>query len=142
MSTGIERPLFFENQILGAADLTAAVEHSRGQQSRHNRYEHLWGIASGLELSGEDDEEDGVKFKRITLAAGVAIDGNGREIVLPQSELLSENTFSQLQLTAGLKPDEVWFPVFLVGKTRRPAAALVTGACNGSAPSRKVEGTR
>lgn len=141
MSTGIERPLFFENQILGAADLTAAVEHSRGQEARHNRYSHLPGIAYGLELSGEDDEEDGEKFKRVTLSAGVAIDGTGREIVVPQPERLSENTFSQLQLTAGLKPNEVWFPVILKGREQTAQQQpMSTGACNGSGASRRVEG--
>jgi hypothetical protein len=141
VSTGIERPLFFENQILGAADLTASVEHSRGQEARHNRYLHLWGIAYGLELSGEDAQENNQPFKKITLSAGMAIDGTGREIIVPQSEALSENTFSQLQLTAGLKLEEVWFPVFLVGKDQ-PAQQppLATARCDSSAPSRKVEG--
>ncbi len=140
MSTGIERPLFFENQILGAADLTATVEHGRGQQARHHRYLHLWGIASGLEFSHEDDEENNEKFKRITLSAGLAIDGNGREIVVPQAERLSENKFSQLQLTAG-QDLEAWYPVFLVGKDQAAQQQpLATGACNDSAPSRKVEG--
>ncbi|MDQ1728130.1 MAG: hypothetical protein QOD33_255 [Pyrinomonadaceae bacterium] len=141
MSTGIERPLFFENQILGAADLTASVEHSRGQEARHNRYLHLWGIAYGLELSGEDAEENNQPFKKITLSAGMAIDGTGREIIVPQSEALSENTFSQLQLTAGVNLAEVWFPVFLVGKDQ-PAQQppLATARCDSSAPSRKVEG--
>jgi hypothetical protein len=141
VSGGIERPLFFENQILGAADLTATVEHSRGQQARHNRYLKLWGITTGLELSAEDDEENNEKFKRITLSAGVAIDGTGREVVVPQSELLSESTFSQLQLTAGLKPEEVWFPVFLVGKDKAAQQQpFATGSCDSTAPSRKVEG--
>ncbi|HEY9284392.1 MAG TPA: hypothetical protein VIP46_13130 [Pyrinomonadaceae bacterium] len=140
MSSAIERPLFFESQILGAADLTATVEHSRGQEARHNRYSHLWGIASGLELSGEDDEEGGEPFKRITLSAGVAIDGTGREIVVPRPEPLSENTFSQLQLTAGSKPED-WYAVFLVGKDQAAQQqAMATGACNTSAASRKVEG--
>jgi hypothetical protein len=140
VSTEIERPLFFENQILGAADLTATVEHGRGQQARHNRYLHLWGIASGLELTGEDDEENNEKFKRITLSAGMAIDGNGREIVVSQSGRLSENTFSQLQLTGGQDPDTTWYPVLLVGKdTTAQQPPFNTGACNSSAPSRKVE---
>jgi len=140
VSTGIERPLFFENQILGAADLTASVEHSRGQEARHNRYLHLWGIAYGLELNGEDAEENNESFKKITLSAGMAIDGWGREIVV-QSEALSENTFAQLQLTSGLNAKEAWYPVFLVGKDQ-PAQqqALSTARCDNSAPSRKVEG--
>lgn len=140
MSTRIERPLFFENQILGAADLTASVEHSRGQEARHHRYLHLWGIAYGLELSAEDAKENGEEFKKITVSAGMAIDGWGREIVV-QSEALSENTFAQLQLTAGLNLAEVWFPVFLVGKDQpAPQQALATSRCDSSAPSRKLEG--
>jgi hypothetical protein len=78
VSNRVERPVFFENQILGAVDLTATVDHSRGQQSRHERYLHLWGIAQGLELISEDKDENGKKFKKITLAAGIAIDGTGR----------------------------------------------------------------
>jgi hypothetical protein len=141
VSSGIERPLFFENQILGAADLTATVEHGRGQEARHNRFLHLWGIAYGLELSGADAEENNEAFKKITLSAGMAIDGTGREIVVPQAELLSENTFAQLQLTAGLKPEEVWFPVFLVGKDQASQQQpFATGKCESSAPSRTVEG--
>lgn len=142
MSNLIERPVFFENQILGAADLTAVVEHSRGQQARHNRYLHLWGIAQGLELTGEDKEENGEKFKKITLSAGVAIDGAGREIVVPQSEELSENKFSQLQLTAGIKDlTQAWFPVFLIGQDQAAEQPPVaTGACGDSPPSRVVEG--
>ena len=46
----IERPFFFEGQILGAADLQAAVDHAAGQMARHERYLHLWGIATGLTL--------------------------------------------------------------------------------------------
>jgi len=141
VSKQIERPIFFENQILGAADLTAAVEHSRGQQARHNRYLHLWGIANGLEISVEDNED---KSKTLTLSAGIAIDGTGREIVVPQPEQLSEKTFVQLQVTAGLAAnalEEAWFPVFLVGR-EQPAEQppLAIGACESPAPTREVEG--
>ncbi len=141
MSNGIERPLFFENQILGAADLTAVGDHSRAQQARHNRFLHLWGIAQGLELSGEDKEENQVKFKKITLSAGVAIDGTGREIVVPQAEPLSENKFSQLQLTGGVDLAKAWFPVFLIGQEQKaPLPPLANSACDNSAPTRVIEG--
>ena len=141
MSSGIERPLFYENQILGAADLTASVEHSRGQEARHNRYLHLWGIAYGLDLTGEPDKEGTIAFKKITLSAGVAIDGTGREVVVPQSEQLSENKFSQLGLTRGYDLTLTWFPVFLVGKDQSaPQKPIATGACDDSAPSRIIEG--
>lgn len=140
MSNQSERPIFYENQILGAADLTAAVEHPRGQEARHNRYLHLWGIALGLELTGEDKKDGAGTFKKITLSAGLAIDGAGREIIIPQSEPLSETTFSQLQLTAGLT-EEAWFPVFLTGRDEAASQPpLAIGGCDSSLPSRLVEG--
>jgi hypothetical protein len=141
VSSAIERPVFFENQILGAVDLTATVDLARGQQARHNRYLHLWGIAYGLELEKQTDKDKGDPFIKITLKAGLAIDGTGREIIVPEAIGLSESTFSQLQITPGANLKEDWFPVFLVGrdqKTKQPP--LNTGACNGSSPTRVLEG--
>jgi hypothetical protein len=141
VSNRIQRPVFYENQILGAADLSAAVEHGRGQDARHNRYMHLWGIAVGLELTAEDKNENGEKIKKITLSAGVAIDGNGREIVVPQSEPLSENTFAQGQLTAGIDLTQTWFPVFLTGRDETARQqTFAAGACDSSLPTRVAEG--
>ncbi|MGA9770385.1 MAG: hypothetical protein WBV94_15205 [Blastocatellia bacterium] len=142
MSNQIERPIFFENQILGAADLTVAVEHSRGQQARHNRYLHRWGIAFGLDI-GKADNPD--QTRTLTLAAGMAIDGQGREIVVSQPQQLSETTFSQLQLTAGLPAGTdlktTWFPIFLFGRElESPPPPMAMGACESSSPSRRVEG--
>ena len=48
MAAIIERPTFYEGQILAGADLNAAVDHARGQLARHERYLHLWGVAEGL----------------------------------------------------------------------------------------------
>ena len=147
MSTSIERPVFFENQILGAADLTATVDLSRGQQARHNRYLHIWGIAAGLELKGEPHKEKKAPFLTITLSPGVAIDGTGREIIVPASSTLSEATFSQLGVARGQptqapnEADRPWFPVFLVGRDERaPQPALSTGSCDNSSPTRVSEG--
>ena len=139
MSSAIERPVFFENQILGAADLTAAVDLGRGQQARHNRYLHLWGIAAGLELTREKDTDKGDPYIKITLSPGVAIDGTGREIIVPKAESLSEATFSQLGVSSGTN-ETAFFPVFLVGrdqKTTQPP--LMMGACTSSAATRVTE---
>src|SRR5215813_11634426 len=113
MSNRIERPIFFENQILGAADLTATVEYDRGQQARHNRYVHLWGIAGGLELAGKDKETStGEKYQEITLSPGMAIDGTGREIVVPEAEQLSEDLFDQRNVA--IADPDARYPVFLI----------------------------
>ena len=45
-----QRPKFFEEQYLGAADLTAVVDYGRIQQARHALGAHTWGIAIGLTL--------------------------------------------------------------------------------------------
>ena len=41
-----QRPKFFEEQYLGAADLTAAVDYARIQQARHVLGAHTWGSPS------------------------------------------------------------------------------------------------
>ena len=140
MSSRIERPLFYENQILGAADLTAAVEHSRSQQARHDRSLHLWGIASGLELTGNDKQTaQGVAYQEITLSPGMAIDGTGREIVVPEAERLSEDVFDQLNVA--IADQDAWYPVFLIGRDEpAPQPALAVGACYNAQPTRRVEG--
>ncbi len=132
MSSAIQRPVFFENQILGAADLTATVENSRGQVARHNRYLHLWGIASGLGLEKEPDKDKGDPVIKITLSPGLAIDGWGREIIVAQAVKLSENDFSNLQITNGAQPDD-WFPVYLKGRDQNAAQPpLATSSCGTS----------
>jgi len=144
MADRIVRPVFYEGQVLGAADLSASVEHARGQSARHNRYLHLWGIADGLELTGRENKTaSDEKYQVVTLSAGMAIDGTGREIVVPEPQTLSEDDFSQLQLTGGISNDALkttWFPVFLRGgDSAAPLSPVMAGSCNGSGPVRKVE---
>jgi hypothetical protein len=140
MASRIERPLFYENQILGASDLTAAVEYSRSQQARHERSLHLWGIASGLELTGNDKQTaQGVAYQDITLSPGIAIDGTGREIVIPEAERLSEDLFDQLNVA--IADADAWYPVFLIGRDEpAPQPAFAVGACHNAQPTRRVEG--
>jgi hypothetical protein len=139
MSNRIERPVFYESQILGAGDLNAAVDHDRGAQARHNRYLHLWGVANGLELQGKP--ADGVVS--VTLTAGMAIDGTGREIIVSQDEPVTEAMFSR-SLTGTLSEADLkktWFPVFLVGRDEPATQAPIgIGSCNDAQPTRTLEG--
>jgi hypothetical protein len=117
MADPISRPVFYEGQILAAADLQAGVDHAVGQQARHERYLHLWGIAGGLALNKvprTTAPPASVPYVEVTVKAGVAIDGHGREIVVPNDSSLSENDFDQSNVAVGAQSTD-WFPVFLIG---------------------------
>ena len=138
MSDAIQRPIFYEGQVLGAADLQASVSYSRLQMSRHEQFLHTPGIAGGLGLTKAAKTTAGGKpYVDITLADGVAIDANGREVVVPEDVAVDPTLFRDL----GIAVPGAWHPVFLRGlEEDAPVASGFTGACNGSAPTRVVEG--
>lgn len=141
MSDPIERPLFYEGEILGAADLSAGVEYPRGQLARHERALHLWGIAQGLGVTGKDKQTgDGKnKYKDVTLAAGMAIDGTGREVLVVEDTQLREDLFDQSNVATTKSTD--WYPVFLMGGDQSASQpAFLASACGSSQPSRIGEG--
>ena len=133
-----ERPVFFEGQILAAADLTGAVDYGRAEVARHERYLHDWGIAEGLEMTTKADATG--KYVDVTLGAGVAIDGTGREIVVPQAVPLDTDAFFTAN---GASPQvKANYPILLHGiDTAAPAPPLAAGACGaGSQSTRTQEG--
>ncbi|HTO85360.1 MAG TPA: hypothetical protein VMQ73_24280, partial [Methylomirabilota bacterium] len=134
MANLITRPSFAEGQILAAASLQGTVDHAIGQQARHERYLHLWGIASGLALTKQDKTAaDGSTYVEVTLGQGIAIDGTGREIVVPADTPLDEAAFDNSNVAVGQSTDpkvQTWYPVFLVGQDDSTAAATTaTTAC-------------
>jgi hypothetical protein len=134
-----ERPVYFEGQILAAADLTSAVDYGRGQVARHERYLHSWGIAEGLGLTTTSKTDPtGKGYVEVTLDQGVAVDGTGREIIVPQAVTLSTTDFS-IANPSGLANTN--YPILLHGIDSTPSAApLTTGACgSASQPTRTQE---
>jgi hypothetical protein len=75
----IDRPLFFDNQVLGEEDLHAIVAYVRDRDRRHALGQHVWGIVFGLHLL-EETEADGTVACLLT--PGIAVDGYGRLIVV------------------------------------------------------------
>ena len=133
-----ERPVYYEGQILAATDLSGAVDYGRAVVARHERYLHDWGIAEGLELTTTADPTG--KYVTVTLGAGVAIDGTGRHVVVPQPVQLSPQDFFAAN---GASPQaKANYPVLLYGTdTAAPAAAMAAGACApGSQSTRMQEG--
>ena len=142
MSDQIQRPVFYEGQILGALDLEATVEYSRGQEARHERYLHTWGIADGLQLTTKKKqlEISGTTFdyQEVTVSPGLAVDGRGREIIVAEATRLSEDDFDQLNVA--ITDATASYPVLLVGRDAAPpASGFTVGRCSDNAATRQIE---
>ncbi|GII84250.1 hypothetical protein Ssi03_22400 [Sphaerisporangium siamense] len=139
--SGPLRPEFHEGQVLAAADLSATVAHARGAAARQARYLHEWGIAEGLELvtAPRADPLSGTRYVEVSLAAGMAVDGTGREIVVTEPVVLRESDFEDVN-GADLPTGEP-YPVFLTSAEREPSRSPVAGSCGGTAGRTRVEET-
>ena len=136
MTNPIARPTFFEGEILPAADLGATVDYARNQMARHSRYLHSWGIATGLKLQAGSSAANG--SVPVTLTAGTANDGTGREIVLTADYPLDSTLF--LQQVVPQSDKTLLYPVFLTGLDQTaPPSSNLTGACNTGQSTRVQE---
>jgi hypothetical protein len=139
----VARPSFYEGQVLSAADLDLGQEYGRAALSRHERYLHTPGIATGLEL--RVDESTGAV--QVRLSAGMAIDATGRQIVVDREETLSpEELDSQgVLIPADTDPavkqdDRPWHPVFLSARDESATPPSFTRGCGSNAqPNRTNE---
>lgn len=129
------RPSFAEGQILAAADLAQLASYPRGRDERHNRFVHRWGIVTGLALETEAAEDGAV---RVFVTPGLAIDGEGRELLVTDRIALDA---AQFKRTIGNSIDkEAAYPVFLLSQYRAsgPDPSRV-GPCGESTAGGAVE---
>lgn len=84
----ITRVNYYDRQFLRPADLADEQAYHRDLRRRHNIGQHRWGIVGGLEL--RKDGEGG-----LIVQPGFAIDGYGRELVVPQTRSISPTVFDQ-----------------------------------------------
>ncbi len=133
------RPAFHEGQVLAAADLTATVGHARAAAARHARLSHDWGIADGLTLTEENrtDPATGARYVEVTVQPGMAVDGTGREVVVPAPVVLSEADFAAVN--GADQPTTEPYPVFLTAAERTPATAGLAGCGVTGEPTRVEE---
>lgn len=82
MADPIQRVNYFKNQFLHVEDFTTEQAYHLAMRRRHNKALHTFGIAEGLELTFTPNATG------ITIRSGVAIDSEGREIVLVADEPL------------------------------------------------------
>ncbi len=82
--SGIPRLNYFNSQLLDETDFETEQHYHREMRRRHNRLAHTWGVAgsTGLLVTKSGD-------KRLTVSAGMAIDKDGREIVLTEDQALT-----------------------------------------------------
>src|SRR5947209_4428453 len=85
---GISRVNYFSRQILRTQDFEDEQAYHLEARRRHNIGQHLWGIVSGLELK---PDKDGTVF----VTPGFAIDGFGRELVLPAGKAITLRAFDE-----------------------------------------------
>ena len=92
---------FYEEQYLGAADLTAAVDYGRVQQARHTLGAHTWGIAAGLQLKEKDSSAGGGQVE-VFIQPGYAWDGFGRPIVVLAPYRIPAELFKSIPFDANV----------------------------------------
>lgn len=131
------RPVFLDGAILAAADLSALQSTARDRDARHARHLHTPGVCSGLELVSEPRTTTaGKEYVDVTLTAGYAVDGTGRELVVAADQQLSPDRF--LADNPNPPPEQgetfsVWHPVFVRGLDATVAGEAQPSTCaNGS----------
>jgi hypothetical protein len=84
----VKRLNYFTHQFLREQDFKDEQKYHLEMRRRHNRLFHSWGVAEGLEVQRRGERE-------ITISPGVAIDGEGREIVLLTSMTRDLSSFTR-----------------------------------------------
>jgi len=108
----VQRPRYFDHQFLKVEDFTLETEYHLDMRRRHNRDLHTPGVADGLTVAGSSGATS------VTVAPGVALDAQGREIVLVDPRTVS--------LPTGVTSAQVYI-VYDEEETDQVTAAGVTG---------------
>jgi hypothetical protein len=136
MASVEQRPQFYEEQYLEAADLAETVDYARSQLSRAQLAGHTWGIALGLEIV-----EDTLNRNQPYITPGYAWDGFGRPIIVTSNLSISESLFAPV--TASHLGEQqvivdVWIGYTEQG-TRSPKPGFQTCSDSTGAQSRVIE---
>jgi hypothetical protein len=105
---GIVRVHYFERQFLRMQDFSDEQAYHLAMRRRHHIGQHSWGIVHGLTIV----EEEGNLF----VQPGLAIDGYGRELILPQKASISTGAFDKKDSDTL----DVWLMYQRLGSDRAP----------------------
>jgi hypothetical protein len=148
------RPSFRDGQTLAAADLELIVDSARNRAARSDRALSTPGIAVGCRLQQEDLAMSfngrTVVTKRLTVTAGVAFDGNGRQLVfaadqpLPPEQFVDDVGTPEEDLTSAIPGASFPYPVLLTADEHDgPVPAFGSRDCGSEgAPPPVIEDVR
>lgn len=105
----VARVRYYPGQYLRSQDFTAEQQYHLAMRRRHLIAHHRFGIVSGLDITLHDG--------RPVVEAGMAIDGYGREIVLPERTPLDMPRAFTARATDEL---QVWIAYDLLGTEPAP----------------------
>jgi hypothetical protein len=81
----LERPVFFEGQLLSAKDLNEGQKYFLEKQRLHNRFLHGCGVVHGLTINVTGT---GARGHTVHVSPGLALDCLGHEIIVGESSSL------------------------------------------------------
>lgn len=93
------RNRYFEGKLLTAEDFAQEQRYMNDKRRLHNRYFHGVGVVAGLEVIRVDDYS-------VSLEAGVAIDGAGREIVVETPSIYKLSMLAGFETATGRQGGE------------------------------------
>jgi len=85
----MKRLNYFHHQFLEERDFQDEQTYQIEMRRRHNRTLHFWGVAEGLAVTRRGDRE-------IVVSPGMAIDKEGREIILPEETVHDLSGFAHM----------------------------------------------
>ncbi|MEM7585365.1 MAG: hypothetical protein AAF560_18390 [Acidobacteriota bacterium] len=117
----IARVHYFDRQFLRTEDFVDEQNYHLAMRRRHNIGHHSWGIVHGLELMLDDDA-------RPAVSEGMAVDGYGRELILPERARLGVAAFDERD-TDEL---DVWLLYDRVASEPTPSGYVSPGQADGA----------
>ena len=95
------RPRYFFGQLLTVDDFQVEQDYHRNKSQLHNRSLHGYGVVTGLEPASSNGT--------LTVSPGLALDGYGREIIVPdeQTIVLSAPNKGSLLLCLRFEEEEI-----------------------------------
>lgn len=100
MLTEARRNRYFFGKILDVADLEMEQDYSKQKRWLINRLTLGWGVVDGLSVGVRDE-------RQLTITAGFAVDGMGREIVIPATVAIDLFEPAPPGLEPGFDPNAV-----------------------------------